>query len=311
MEVNSPPAPPRIALGPLTYYWPRERVLDFYSRALSWPVDVVYLGETVCSRRHELRLGDWIELAGKVAAAGKEAVLSTCELIENDADLRMVRQVVENGRFRVEANDMGAVRLLCGRVPFVAGPFLNVYNAATLGLLVECGALRWVAPVELSRAGLAEVIAAAGAAAGAAIETELFAFGRLPLAISARCFTARYHNLDKDHCDYRCLRDPEGLALRTRDGEPFLVLNGVQTQSARLQNLLPYVGEAIAMGVDVLRLSPQAEGMEEAVRAFAGAACGKLDVAAASARLASAVPGEACDGYWHGRAGMHREGTPS
>jgi collagenase-like PrtC family protease len=295
----------KIALGPLAYYWPRDRVLDFYSRAASWPVDTVYLGETVCSRRHELRLADWIDLAAKLADAGKEAVLSTCELIENDADLRIMRQVVENARFRVEANDMGAVRLLAGRGPFVAGPFLNVYNGSTLELLAECGATRWVAPVELPGAALREVIARADAA----METELFAFGRLPLAVSARCFTARYHNLDKDHCDYRCIRDPEGLALRTQDGEPFLVLNGVQTQSARVQNLLPFLDEATGMGVDVLRLSPQPQGMEEVVHAFADAARGRSDPALACARLARAMPAAPCDGYWHGRAGMLHQGA--
>jgi collagenase-like PrtC family protease len=307
MEMNAPRTAPRIALGPLTYYWPRERVLDFYAQALTWPVDIVYLGETVCSRRHELRLADWVELAAKVADAGKEAVLSTYELIENDADLRIMRSVVENGRFRVEANDMGAVRLASGREPFVAGPFLNVYNASTLDLLAECGAMRWVAPVELSADGLREVIASAGAP----IETELFAFGRLPLAVSARCFTARYHNLSKDHCEYRCIEDPEGLALATQDGEAFLVLNGVQTQSARVQNLLPFLSDAIEMGVDVLRLSPQPNGMADVVGAFAGAATGELSIDAALARLASAMPAAACDGYWHGRAGMeHVEARP-
>jgi collagenase-like PrtC family protease len=50
MEMKAPRKAPRIALGPLTYYWPRERVLDFYAQALAWPVDIVYLGETVCSR---------------------------------------------------------------------------------------------------------------------------------------------------------------------------------------------------------------------------------------------------------------------
>ena len=139
----------RIALGPLTYYWPRSRVLDFYEAALSSPVDVVYLGEPVCSRRHELRLPDWLELAAKFAAAGKEPVLSTYELIENDADLRVMRSVVENGRYRVEANDMGAVRLLSGKGDFVAGPFLNVYNASTLEFRAECGATRLVSPGEL------------------------------------------------------------------------------------------------------------------------------------------------------------------
>ncbi|HSN22035.1 MAG TPA: U32 family peptidase [Usitatibacter sp.] len=303
--MTAAPASPRIALGPLTYYWPRGRTLDFYSRALSWPVDIVYLGETVCSRRHELRLADWIDLAGRFADAGKEAVLSTYELIENDADLRIMRQVVENGRFRVEANDMGAVRLLSGRVPFVSGPFLNVYNASTLELLAECGAMRWVAPVELSGAGLRDVLSATTAN----IETELFAFGRLPLAVSARCFTARYHNLSKDHCEYRCIEDPEGLALTTQDGEPFLVLNGVQTQSARVQNLLPFLPEALAMGVNVLRLSPQPERMEEAVEAFAAAVRGDLDAVEASRRLASAMPAAPCDGYWHGRAGMEHVGS--
>lgn len=297
----------RIALGPLTYYWPRERVLDFYARALEWPIDVVYLGETVCSRRHELRLADWVDLAARVAEAGKEAVLSTYELIESDADLRVMRQVVDNGRFRVEANDMGAVRLLSGRVAFVAGPFLNAYNAGTVELLAECGAMRWVPPVELGGAALRDLLASIRMP----VETELFAFGRLPLAVSARCFTARYHNLDKDHCEYRCIRDPEGLALRTQDGEPFLVLNGVQTQSARVQNLLPFLDEALAMGVELLRISPMAEGTGEVAQAFADAARGRARASEAAQRLATALPAATCDGYWHGRPGMERVGAAS
>ena len=299
--MNAARAPARIALGPLTYYWPREQVLDFYRQALDWPVDVVYLGETVCSRRHELRAADWLDLAQRVADAGKEAVLSTFELIETDADLRAMRAVATNGRFKVEANDMGAVRLLAGRGPFVAGPFLNVYNPATLDLLAECGATRWVAPVELSGAGVRDVVAQS-----VAIETEVLAYGRLPLAISARCFTARYHNLTKDHCDYRCLRDPQGLLVSSREGEPFVVLNGVQTQSARVQNLLPYLAEAFAAGVGVLRLSPQPEGMAEVVSIFAQAARGALDASQAAASLAQVMPEAACDGYWHGAAGMER-----
>lgn len=291
--------PPRLALGPLAWYWPRERTLQFYRRALEWPVDIVYLGETVCSRRHELRLADWVALAQAFADAGKEAVLSTCELIESDSDLRMMRTVAGNGRFTVEANDMGAVHVLAGEARFVAGPFLNVYNAATLQLLAECGAFRWVAPVELSGAGIARLHAEAPR-----IETEVFAYGRLPLAISARCFTARFHNLDKDHCDYRCLRDPEGMALATREGEPFLVLNGVQTQSARVHSLLPWLGEAVAAGVDVLRLSPQPSGMEEVVAEFASVARGAVGPAEAAARLAQATPAATCDGYWTGGPGM-------
>ena len=290
----------KLALGPLLYYWPRARVLDFYREAAGWPVDIVYLGETVCSRRRELKLGDWVDIGLAPAAAGKEVVLSTHELIESDADLRGMHAVVENGRFRVEANDMAAASRLAGKGPFVAGPFLNVYNAGTLALLAEMGATRWVAPVELSGAGLAAVVAEAPAGIG----TEVFAWGRLPLAVSARCFTARYNNLQKDHCEFKCIDHPDGLALDTQDGLNFLVLNGVQTQSAGVQNLAPVLDEARAAGANVLRLSPQLAGMGEVVRLFRAAVDGELSLVAASERLVPLAAGATIDGYWHGRPGL-------
>lgn len=292
--------PFRLALGPLLYYWPRDTALAFYEEAAGWPVDIVYLGETVCSRRRELRMDDWLGIAGRLADAGKEVVFSTFELIETDADLRAMRSVVENGRFRVEANDMGAVNLLAGKAPFIAGPFLNVYNAATLALLAELGATRWVAPVELSAAGLRDVLAEVPKG----IETEVFAYGRLPLAASARCFTARYHNLTKDHCEYRCIEHPDGMLLSTQDDQPFLVLNGVQTQSARVQNLLPELDEAAAIGADVLRISPQSQGTAEIVRLFDLASKKEIAADQALAELNALMPSGGCDGYWHGRPGI-------
>jgi collagenase-like PrtC family protease len=292
--------PFRLALGPLLYYWPRDTALAFYEEAAEWPVDIVYLGETVCSRRRELRMDDWIGIAGRLTDAGKEVVFSTFELIETDADLRAMRSVAENGRFRVEANDMGAVNLLAGKGPFTAGPFLNVYNAATLALLAELGATRWVAPVELSAAGLRDVLAEAPED----IETEVFAYGRLPLAASARCFTARYHNLTKDHCEYRCIEHPDGMLLSTQDDQPFLVLNGVQTQSARAQNLLPELDEAAAIGADVLRISPQSRGTAEVVRLFDLASKKEIAADQALAQLNALMPSGGCDGYWHGRPGI-------
>jgi collagenase-like PrtC family protease len=308
-----------LSLGPLLYYWSRDDVLAFYDEAARWPVARVYLGESVCSRRHLLRLADWLALAEQLTAAGKEVVLATQTLIESESDLKTLRRVVSDGRFAVEANEWGAVRLLSGAgVPFVAGPTLNVYNPGTLDVLAGLGATRWLPPVEMSRATLAALLERVplpipppqagegdtGSLRNAhlnGIETEVFAYGRLPLAYSARCFTARHYNLPKDDCQFRCLDHPDGLALATREGKPFLTLNGVQTQSAGVYNLIGELPALAELGVASLRLSPQSRHMGHVVEAFSAALAGE---GAAADALARVMPGPAVDGYWHGRAGI-------
>ena len=289
----------KLALGPLLYYWSREDTLAFYEAALSWPVDIVYLGETVCSRRHLLRLPDWIELAEKFSAAGKQAVLASQTLIESESDLKALRKVVGDDRFLVEANEWGAVRLLAeAKRPFVAGPTLNAYNPDTLALLAESGAVRWVPPVEMPRDMLQTMPIPDG------METELFAYGRLPLAFSARCFTARRYNLQKDDCQFRCIDHPDGLVLTSREGEDFLAINGIQTQSAKVMSLAHRLHELNAAKVDVLRVSPQSRHTEKVVSVFRALLDGKLAPADAPARLAPFLPAQPCDGYWLGEAGM-------
>lgn len=292
----------RLALGPILYFWDRETVFDFYARAATWPVEIVYLGETVCSKRRRLRPEDWLEIGARLAAAGKEVVLSTLALVEAESELAAMRGIVGNGRFVIEANDMAAVNMAqSAGVAFVAGPHLNAYNAETLRLLAEAGARRFVLPFELGR----DVLAALQAQKPAGLETEVFAFGRLPLALSARCFTARAHNVGKDDCAFRCGDYPEGLLLHTQERAPFLVVNGVQLQSARTYSLLGELPELRALGVDVLRLSPQRAGMHEIVAAFRAALEGRAPPGAA--RLAPYLPQGTCCGYWYGRPGLDPE----
>ncbi len=290
----------KLALGPVLYYWPRDTMMQFYEAVADSAVDIVYLGETVCSRRHELRVADWLELADRLAAAGKEVVLSTQALLESGADLATLRKLTGNGRFAVEANDIGAVHCAAGELPFVAGPHLNLYNEDSAALMARLGARRWVAPLEMGR----DAVARMRSAQVAGLETEVFAYGRMPLAFSARCFTARQRNLGKDNCQFSCLEHPDGLALKTRDSDDFLVLNGTQIQSHLVYNLLAQLDEMAAMGVDVVRISPQAQDTVAVINLFDAVRRGALDVAAAQAMLEPLMPAAGCDGYWFGRPGL-------
>lgn len=290
----------KISLGPNLYFWSKDDTLAFYEQAAQWPVDIVYLGEVVCSKRRLMRLDDWLGVADKLVAAGKEVVLSTLVLIEADSEIRSLQRIIDNGKFTVEANDMAAVHLASNRVPYVAGPHLNVYNAETLALHRELGAVRWVMPVELSRATLAEL----QAQRPEGMETEVFAFGRMPLAFSARCFTARAHKLPKDDCQLRCGDYADGLLLKTQDNKPFLAMNGIQTLSAATCNLIEALPEMDSQGIDVVRLSPQSHHMGVVVEAFAAVRDGGISTSEGRARVARAVSGELCNGYWYGDAGM-------
>jgi len=290
----------KLALGPIPYFWPHDRVSAFYERVADWPVDIVYVGETVCPKRRDLKLEDWLALAERLTAAGKEVVLSTLVLLEAGSELGALERICANGRYCVEANDMAAVQLLSGHGPFVAGPHINAYNGETLALLAECGARRWVLPVELSGATLA----ALQAQRPTGMETEVLAFGRLPLAFSARCFTARAQNLPKDQCDFRCADYPGGVPMKTQEGQMLFTMNGVQLLSAAPCNLLGAVSTLEGLGVDVLRIAPEPDGTEEAVSTFRAVLGGYLDPAAAQEVLAPFAPTGWCNGYWHGAEGM-------
>lgn len=289
----------KLALGPLLYYWPRAEVLDFYRRVASSAADIVYLGEVVCSRRHEVSFEDWLAIGGALAAAGKQVVLSTQALTESEGDLKLVRRTAANGRFRVEANDWGAAHVLSGVEGWVAGPHLNVYNPQTLALIEGLGARRWVAPVEATRQMVKDV----SAARPATFEVEVFAHGRLPLALSARCFTARRFNRQKEDCGYACIDFPDGMALATQESEPFLAVNGVQTQSAAVHCL---VGDLVGLreaGVEIVRISPQWRSTLQLLAIWRAACDGEMAEAQACRALAAASPGVLANGFWRGRAG--------
>lgn len=290
----------QLSLGPLLYYWPRETVFSFYESIGATAVDVVYLGETVCSRRHELRLADWLEIGERLQDAGKQVVLSTQVLLESGAEVGTMHKIASNEKFLVEANDMGAVQRLTRWMPFVAGPHLNLYNLPSLEWMASLGASRWVVPLEMKRDDLALLLANRLDK----LQTEVFAYGRMPLAFSARCFTARHRNLPKDDCRFSCLDHPDGLMLQTREQESFLVLNGTQTQSAKVYNLVDALEDMHGLGVDIVRLSPQSHGTVDVIEIFDAVRRGDVPPPDALERMQPLMPDESCNGYWYGHPGL-------
>lgn len=317
MSVHNLPQPTArrfgLSVGPLQYWWPRQATWDFYAQVADSAADTVVLGEVVCSRRHEIRFEDWLALAADLKAHGKTVVLATMALLAGEPELRALRRVCEQGDYAVEAGDASALALLSrlhaqgARLPFVIGPHLNVYNQPALQQLAPLGASCWVPPLELALDAVAQINPPHAPVQGAAgpVATELFGFGRMPLAFSARCFTARHYRLKKDACDYRCRDDADGLLLSTTEGDPFLVLNGIQTQSAALHSL---IGQAQALreaGAQGVRLSPCSGGFARVLELFDAALNRGLAAREACAELATLdLPGALVNGFAHRQPGM-------
>jgi collagenase-like PrtC family protease len=292
----------KISLAPLAYFWSKADTLAFYVDAMNWPVDIVYLGEVVCSRRHLLKFEDWFSLAQELRDAGKTVVMSTQTLIESEPDRRAMHRLIERAAadgFQVEANDFSAVRVLSQlKQNFIAGPHLNIYHADTLAWLAGLGASRFLPPLEMPGIDLAAI----QKEKSATVETEVQVWGRMALAFSARCFTARHHRLHKDSCEFRCDAHPDGLPLATRDGKIFLNLNGIQTQSASCVDLGEQLPELLKMGVEVLRLQPQSQHMAQVVAAFDAARIAQTVAQVPDSALPAAAGRS--NGYWFGEPGM-------
>lgn len=291
----------KISLGPVLYFWPAEQLDAFYERVLTSKADIVYLGEIVCSKRRSYNLSDWLRWADRLREVGKDVVLSSLTLIESESELGAMKQLCQQ-ELAVEVNDMGVAHLAMQHgIPFVGGSTLNLYNAHAVHYLQQRGMQRWMPPLEMSRQSLETLLSELRALTPHVPETEILSHGRLPLAHSARCYTARFLNLPKDHCDFRCRDYPQGTPLKSQEGQGLFQINGIQTQSYQICNLLHERQTMQAMGVRVMRFSANDMGCLDRLDTFQQ----QTD----SARIP--VLDEAlCNGYWYGRPGIYWHDNP-
>lgn len=295
-----------ISLGPLLYCWQKQQVTDFYQQVAASQIPLVYLGEAVCSRRRELKWGDYLELAQMLKQAGKKVVISTLALIEAPSEYTELKRQVDNGEFMVEANDMAAVYLANEhKLPFVCGASINNYNRASLDILQRFGMQRFVMPVELSKAWLSQVIQQKPS-----FEVEVLGHGYLPLAHSARCFTARHKQLTKDHCETVCREYSKGLLAQTQEQQPLLRLNGIQTQSASCLDLRSEITTMAKMGIDVFRVSPSSFNCITTANALVDAINTPENAQNFAIGSDANLETTQCNGYWFGEAGLAVHANP-
>ncbi|HEB79326.1 MAG TPA: U32 family peptidase, partial [Rhodospirillales bacterium] len=286
----------KLTLGPVFFNWPPENLRDFYFKIADEScVDSVCVGEVVCSKRAPFFEPYAAEVIDRLTAAGKEVVHSTLALIMTTREMDLVRDMAACEEFFVEANDIAACALLSGR-RHALGPFINVYNEGTLEYLAKGGAERICLPPELPEKSVSALAKTSKA------ELEVMVFGRLPLAVSARCYHARAHKLTKDNCQYVCAGDADGMEIETLDGDPFLAVNGTQTLSHAYYNLAAELAALLAIGVKRFRLSPHHTDMTAVARLFKDVLEAKESPEDAEAALAELVGGAPfSNGYFHGR----------
>lgn len=292
----------KLSIASVPYFWSKDTYYDFYHHLAETCVDIVYLGETVCSKRRSMKLNDWLILAERLQHAGKQVVLSTLTLLEAESELKYLSKICTQKNYLIEANDMSAIQVAsqCNN-DFVAGNAINIYNGQSFAYMAKLGMQRWCVPVELGKSALQPMVEIAK---NLQVEVEYQIFGRLPLAVSARCFTARHYQLPKDNCQFKCLEHEQGILVETQEGDSFAQINGIQTQSAKVMNLVNRWKELSDTGIDIARIVPvSAEDTFKIIEQIKMISSNKNSSLAENDIFNGQY--EFCNGYWFQVEGMN------
>jgi collagenase-like PrtC family protease len=288
-----------LTLGPLLFNWPEEKYCDFYYKiADETDFERVYLGEVVCSKRQTFHDHMLPEIVERLIRGGKTVIISTPSLVSSAREHRLALGTLEAfPDLEVELNDISLTKTVTGK-PFTLGPYINVYNQPTLNYFKSLGARRLVSNFELEKS----IIFNLAQEMDVHLETQVF--GRLPLAISARCYHARAHKLHKDGCQFVCDRDPDGLQIDTMEGKSFLCVNGTQTLSSTWVNLIKEIPLLANNGIRRFRLSPHTGEFTQLAGVFRSLIEGKTATDEAASLVQSLYPlAQFSNGFFHGVPG--------
>lgn len=290
----------RLTIAPILFHWDAETRWDFYNRIAQAPVDEVYIGEVICSKRAPFVEKHYDEMARILTGAGKAVVFSTLAEVMLKRERKMIAGFCALEEYELEINDSSALWYLEVKA-YRVGSLMNVYNEDTMAYLAARGATHFCLPPELPANAVA-ILADKARQLGVAVEVQVF--GRVSLALSARCYHARAHGRIKDNCQFVCEQDPDGMPLNTLDNKNFLSINGIQTLSHNYLNLIDELGEMQRMGVTHFRLSPHTQDMVAVSKLFRTTLDGDISAAEAGEKLdAMSFPAPFSNGFWHGRPG--------
>lgn len=297
----------QLTMGPLIFHWPAEKKRDFWFRiADEAPVDVAYLGETICSKRTPFFDDRHLhEVAERLKSGGKKVVWSTLSQVMINRDRKIVGDTCSQKEYEVEANDASALWHVSG-TPHRIGQALNVYNEQTMSFLAAKGATNFCLAAELPAQSI-EALCIKANELGVKIEVQVF--GRVSLALSARCYHARAHERSKGNCLFVCENDPDGMDLNTRSDIPFLSINGIQTLSHRYVNLSAEMDALKKMGVEAFRLSPHSSDMVAIAQNYRALLDNKISCDEVDHSLETlGVPQPMANGFFHRQPGLEMVG---
>ncbi len=292
----------KLTLGPLLFHWQAEDRRDFYYKiADETDIDTVYLGEVVCSKRTPFFQPYIEDIRKRLEDSGKKVIFSTLAEVAGNSDIKAVKEICSLKKNEIEVNDASALFMLKDK-KFRIGQLFNLYNEEAIKFLYKKGATHFCLPVELPKNSI-EIMAEIAANLNSNIEIQVF--GRMPLALSARCYHARAYGRVKANCQFVCEEDKDAMALKTIDNNNFLTINGIQTLSYSYLNLINELDELENIGVGYFRLSPHSCNMMDVIDLFNKKIQQKISNKEAKEKLKEIVNiKEFSNGFYYSKAGL-------